>query len=168
MSRYSLADVWAAIGIATKLKTLQFMELNGQLTWFSFLYESKSNINKLSSATLPDRQSHTCFTFSTVILIDKIHEFDTVALNATQLQHHKLKPRDGCLKPPKVKFEKSVAGSGIYRASRVFVYTALRGVFLICWHGWFFIICHPLSTNLFDLPIKTHLICQNDQDCLAI
>ena len=62
---------------------------------------------------------------SAVILIDKIHEYDTVFLNATQLQHHKLKPRDGCLKPPKVKFEKSVAGCGIYRASRVFVNTAL-------------------------------------------
>jgi hypothetical protein len=62
---------------------------------------------------------------SAVILIDKIHEYDTVFLNATQLQHHKLKPRDGCLKSPKVKFEKSVAGCGIYRASRVFVNTAL-------------------------------------------
>jgi hypothetical protein len=45
--------------------------------------------------------------------------------NATQLQHHELKPRDGCLKPPKVKFEKSVAGCGIYRASLMFVNTAL-------------------------------------------
>jgi hypothetical protein len=57
-------------------------------------------------------------------MIDKTHEYDTVVLNVAQLQHHKLKPRDGCLKPPKVKFEKSVAGCGIYRASRVFVYTA--------------------------------------------
>jgi hypothetical protein len=51
--------------------------------------------------------------FSAIILIDKNHEYDTVALNVAQLQHHKLKPRDGCFKPPKVKFEKSVAGCGI-------------------------------------------------------
>jgi hypothetical protein len=50
---------------------------------------------------------------STVIFIDKNHEYDTVILNVTQLQHHKLKPRDGSLKPPKVKFVKSVAGCGI-------------------------------------------------------
>jgi hypothetical protein len=77
------------------------------------LYASKIDITKLSYATLPDKQSHTCHTFSAAILIDKNHEYDTVILNATQLQHHKLKPRDGCLKPPKVKFEKSVAGCGI-------------------------------------------------------
>ena len=77
------------------------MELKDHLTWFSFPYESKSDINKLSNATLSDRQSRTCHTFSAVILIDKNHEYDTVVLDVTQLQHHKLKPRDGCLKPPK-------------------------------------------------------------------
>jgi len=53
------------------------------------------------------------FTLSAVILIDNNHEYDTDSSDATQLQHHKLKPRDGCIKPPKVKFEKSVAGCGI-------------------------------------------------------
>jgi hypothetical protein len=48
-----------------------------------------------------------------IIPIDKNHEYDTITQNVTQLQHYKLKPRDGCLKPPKVKFEKSVAGCGI-------------------------------------------------------
>jgi hypothetical protein len=71
------------------------------------------------------------FTFSAVILVDKSHEYDKGFFDVTQLQHHKPKPRDGSLKPPKVKFEKSVAGCGIKRASRVFVYTALRGVFFI-------------------------------------
>ena len=111
--------------------------MKDQLTWLSFLYESKSDIIALSNAALPARQPRTCHTFSAVILIDKNHEYDTVVLNATQLQHHKLKPRDGCLKPPKVKFEKSVAECGIYRASLVFVYTALRGVFFIgCMAGF--------------------------------